>query len=249
MSPYHAFSNKPIVNIDPNGANDSPVHDSQSGELLGTDDQGLQGDALVMDKSDFKQGMKHKDAVNLDKGVAGLKDLRAANTFSNQEVSLPSRPDYDGVVTPSDGVAWAKQHVGLMQSDNIKPIDALYFDASKMDFGNIHTSYFPKENESKAVNLFNYKDLSSGRNISTVYALGRVDMILSNRQIRTVLVVNNAATVYDWNYGGSLLRNGLIGEERIRNGLNDTHGFPLFVYSQGTLRETPPPSPVRMVGW
>lgn len=36
MSPYHAFSNKPITNIDPNGANDGDYY-SKEGQHLGSD--------------------------------------------------------------------------------------------------------------------------------------------------------------------------------------------------------------------
>jgi hypothetical protein len=41
---------------------------------MGTDDEGLTGKAIVMNKKDFKQGMSHMDAVKKNLGVEGLND-------------------------------------------------------------------------------------------------------------------------------------------------------------------------------
>ena len=68
MSPYAVFNNNPIYFADPTGLSpesDSPILDTD-GNLLGTDDQGWTGEAIVMDENDFEQGMKHEKA--LDKG-------------------------------------------------------------------------------------------------------------------------------------------------------------------------------------
>ena len=40
----------------------SPIYD-ENGNFLGTDDDGLQGDAIVMNINDFVQGMSHEDAL------------------------------------------------------------------------------------------------------------------------------------------------------------------------------------------
>ncbi len=63
MSPYNFVQNNPINRIDPDGRLDSPIYD-ESGEFLGTDDKGLQGEAIVMNKNDFTQGMSHSYALD-----------------------------------------------------------------------------------------------------------------------------------------------------------------------------------------
>ena len=54
-SPFSFNQNNPINRIDFTGRKDNPVYDTY-GNFLGTNDLGLQGDAIIMDKSDFKQG-------------------------------------------------------------------------------------------------------------------------------------------------------------------------------------------------
>jgi len=66
VSPYNYVQNNPILRIDPTGALDAPIFGTD-GELLGTDSEGWTGEAIVMDKKDFKQGMEHSEA--LDKGT------------------------------------------------------------------------------------------------------------------------------------------------------------------------------------
>jgi len=81
MSPYHAFSNKFITNIDPNGANDSPIYDPAA-EFMGTDDEGLQGEAIIMDRADFTQNMSHSDAMSKGKTLDNM-DNHEALKFAN----------------------------------------------------------------------------------------------------------------------------------------------------------------------
>jgi len=52
--------NNPVNFIDPDGRSMSPIYD-QDGIFFGTDDQGLRGKAIVLDKKDFKQGLSHSD--------------------------------------------------------------------------------------------------------------------------------------------------------------------------------------------
>ncbi len=71
----------------------------------------------------------------------------------------------------------------------------------------------------------------------TVYALAVVNLTLTDRDNKTVTVVNDNATDYDWNTGGAPIRDKAILIERARAGLNDTHGFKTFYYGKGTLRK------------
>jgi len=68
-SPYNALWDNPILNIDPDGRWANPIIDKE-GNLLGTDSKGWEGEAIVMDKSDFKQGMDHKEALKKGKELS-----------------------------------------------------------------------------------------------------------------------------------------------------------------------------------
>ena len=76
LNPYTYCANNPVKLVDPNGEEINPIF-STSGELLGTDSKGWKGTAIVMDKKDFKKGMKHEDALKkgteLDKYGKGIK--------------------------------------------------------------------------------------------------------------------------------------------------------------------------------
>ncbi|APD07417.1 hypothetical protein UJ101_01910 [Flavobacteriaceae bacterium UJ101] len=245
-SPYSYVLNNPLFYNDPTGMVANPIYDV-GGNFLGTDDKGLQGKAIVMDEANFTQGMSHNDAISNNLGVEGLENTKAASNLVSHYKGLKDRPDYDGFVTLTEGVEWAKANPGAL--DNPTPDNMLYIDASKLDYGDLNTSKFQNENESTPVNLFTVNNLlNAGLNTdlrATVYALGRVNMKLTDRTWGKVQIVNDfnqssdRVTDYDWNKGGTGMRSRAINIERARTGLNDSHGFRAYYYGRGTIKGSP----------
>jgi hypothetical protein len=256
-SNYSAFGDNPILNVDINGDTENPIYDNVSGDFLGTDDKGIAGDAIKMSSSDFTQGMSHKDAmakgnVVTSGGGNSFSEVVVNDKIMGHQKGLKSRPDYDGFVTINEGINWAKQHPGALQ--NPTPDNTLYVNSAKLDFGNISPSSFKKAGQPTPFNLnslSNFIESTVGGNdklAATVYALGRVNLMQMKAGGTAVKVVNDNATDYDWNTGGSSIRSGLIRAERMRTGLNGSHGFPVQYYGIGTLRPAPPvPSEVEQI--
>ena len=240
LSPYNYCGWNPIRFNDPTGMAANPIFDKE-GEFLGIDDKGLKGEPIIMEKKDFKQGMSHDEAMAKGTTRSSLPKVihpDILEKIDNKTASLPSRPDYDGFVTAEEGIAWAKAHPNALA--NPTPENTLYINTALLDFGNIGLTDFKNGvGKSSPINLLNATNMVNAQFNSnlynTVYALGRVDIMLLDRN-RNVTIVNNSATDYDWNTGGGWVRNSLINRERKSKGLNDTHGFKVFYYGVGKIR-------------
>ena len=221
--------------VDPIGL--SPIYD-ENGHFLGTDDEGLTGKYIVMNNRNFIQGMSHADALN--NNVSNLND-DVVNAIETHYNSLPTRPDYDGYLTINEGIRWAKEHPDALKKPT--PDNTLYLNAEKLDFGFLDTDYFPEEGVATPVELFTEKTIRamftkpiSPFFLTTVYALGHVNLVLENREQKTVSVVNDNATDYDWNNGGSLMRRVSIKTHTFIHGIDPSkHGFKTYYYGHAKL--------------
>jgi len=240
VSSYVYCDNNPVIFTDPTGL--SPIYGTD-GKFLGTDNEGISGNALIIDKKDFTQGMDHSDVQKVL--FAGHLTKEAQARFDVHYADLSKRPDYDGFVTAQEGIDWAKTHPNALEHPT--PDNMLYIDASKLDFGNISTSDFASEGVKTPINLLNMSNSVESRFnadlYNTVYALGRVYMVLKSRAEGTVGIFNDynqksdRATDYDWNAGGGRIRNALIKNERFWKGLKEGDGFRVYYYGIGVLRK------------
>lgn len=147
-SPYNYGLNNPIIMIDPTGMAASPIYDEE-GKFLGTDDQGLQGKAIVLNQENFKQGMSHDEALKNNLGEKGLKDEVAKSNLLDNYASLKDRPDYDGRVTLDEANKWYREGSG----------GPLFVDLSKIDLSAISQSDFKKAGKVNYFQtLFNSED-------------------------------------------------------------------------------------------
>ena len=87
ISPYAYCEWNSMRLVDPNGKEISPIYDTY-GNYLGTDDAGKQGKAIVMNKKNFKQGMRHDEALRFNLGSNGFSDKSSLNRFKSHYQKL-----------------------------------------------------------------------------------------------------------------------------------------------------------------
>ena len=108
LSPYSYCGSDPINFYDPDGNN--PIY-SNTGQFLGTDANGLQGEYLIMNEKDFVQGMSHNISVSLslDRNLLGDSIKKS---IQSQYSQLALRPDYDGYLTLKEANEWYRSGSG-----------------------------------------------------------------------------------------------------------------------------------------
>ena len=208
VSPYTYCLNSPIMFIDPDGKNieelrkKAPIY-NEDGVFLGTDDQGLQGDAIIMNEDYFTQGMSHSLAMELGRTLDNMSDEEAltfANNgnfenFINHYNSLSSRPDWDGYLTDIEAREWWRNGSG----------QDLYVNQSIMNLSPLSTLDFNTENQITHNFFF---DINSNKDIGRVYGTLTLHLINPSTGEVKLGAVNTAyIDTYDFNSGGNVFRN------------------------------------------
>ena len=146
VSAYNYCVNNPVMFVDLDGRAASPIYDTD-GNLLGTDDNGLQGEAIIMDREDFKQGMSHSEALEKNLGVSGLSSGEARNKYETSFNSLKDRPDWDGYLTLKEANEWYRKGNGAPLYVDFRKLDLTKIDKSKITLRKI--SYVNLQKEGK----------------------------------------------------------------------------------------------------
>lgn len=214
-----------------------PIYDTE-GNFLGTDELGIWGPPLIMERELFRQGMSYMEAAEV--AILGEWPEGIEEKVNSHYETLKFRPDYDGFVTIGEGISWAKSHPDALKHPN--PDNTLYINAAFLDFGVISTDDFKIIGNVEPINLFSNKNLLKSLGnpelMATIYALGRVNMRLVDRDKRLVEIINDKATDYDWNRGGDWKRDWFI---RVNNrifGIDPAiHGFKIYYYGYGILNQ------------
>ena len=214
-STYGYCLNNPIKYVDFTGMAASPIYDKE-GNLLGTDDEGLQGDAIVMNKDDFKQGMSHEEALSKSTTISSVD---AAAKMAVSYASLKFRPDYDGKLTLSEANEWYRNGNG----------QPLFVALDKINLNGIRSL---GENYVGNVKSFNLLIHSKSLNDGLVY--GQITLKrYPNHQVRAYsdkynFEMHNWTNILNWGRNVETI----IGERIAGNGKS----YEINIYGSQTLR-------------
>ncbi len=219
VSPYNFVQNNPLTRIDPTGALDSPIYD-KNGDFLGTDDKGLQGKAIVMNKDNFTQGMSHEDALKNSLGAGGLSSDAAKTKLLDHYNSLPNRIDYSSDFVLTKEIA-DKHWQG-------KSGEGLYVNQANIQLPGVTTESFDNKEGSSF-----YKNFAWGlSNTGKVY--GTLKLTLENANSGIVHIGSEKyLDEYDYSMDGRPLRDFATWLGR-PGGAND--GKSYFIYGYGKAR-------------
>lgn len=148
FSPYNYCAGNPVTVTDPDGRallslqNRSPIYDRQ-GKFLGTDDEGLQGEAIVMDSEDFRQGMSPDEARSKRVDVNSM-DQESRDRMTDHYNGLQDRPDYDGYLTLQEANEWYRNGNG----------EPLFASLEKIDLSGIYSLGEKYVGQEKRISLF-----------------------------------------------------------------------------------------------
>ena len=128
VSPYVFCNGSPVMLVDSKGEEANPIYDTK-GWFLGTDDLGIQGDAIIMDRANFKQNMNHDEALRFATDFDALGSNEAFFRYSTQYSTINSRPDWDGYLTLQEANNWYRNGNG----------QPLFVDLNKIDLSGFYS--------------------------------------------------------------------------------------------------------------
>jgi RHS repeat-associated protein len=222
ISSYVFCGNNPLRFIDPTGL--APIY-APDGTLLGTDDNGLQGNAIIMNRDNFIQGMSNKDAMKYNLGLTGLSNQDAIDRYTMSFEGLKDRPDWDGKLTLEEANDWYRNGNG----------QPLFVDVSKIDLLPQEISDF-KVGESKYVNY----QLSLNFETGMVYGTIKITKIDEKGTAQIGNIQTGLIDKYDFNKDGRFFRDiaTSIGKYVAGNGT----GYNIYGYGIAKLVKWWPPS-------
>jgi RHS repeat-associated protein len=227
-SPYRAFFFNPINFTDPTGLLESPIYD-KNWNFLGTDDEGLQGDAIIMDKDDFTQGMSHEDAMAkghtldnmpMDQATQFANNGNFENFLSHYN-NLPNRIDYSSDFTLTKEIA-DKHWLGGTG-------EGLFVNQANIDLPGVTTASFDNKEGSSFYKNFVWGMSNTGK----VY--GTLKLTLQNANSGSVhLGGSKFLDEYDFSMDGRPLRDFATWWGR-PGGANEGKSYFIYGYGKATV--------------